>query len=1251
MDCVQPCGTEPGSDAKIINLLTNPSHVTRVYNVQSPWSAEALLQEIANSSNQHRFHALIDTGAMITGFSNEQVARFMLKSGIPWARAAVFLDPQDRKMAVLRTGGPAMPLDQLGMAPAERFTFFDQVHTTGMDIPQPLKARAIVMMGKGMTLRDHAQGAWRMRGLESLGQTLELWVVPEVRKMMNEAAITMGARQVGEQDSPPAAEREKLHWVMRWLISNTLDSEAMQAAQLAIQGVRSSFRSPAIQFLCASQAVVQRPSKSRDEPCFRSRFAPPYVGDAAAEWRAKRAVDDEICIAESRFAELWKGRLRLNIKDLEEQKQDEKDLKYEDVTTVQEATRRFIIAVVGMPPETSINSFASTKKREILALYILQYSDLINQENDEDDEIGDEAELFAEEQARKKLGDLHAKMQRAEEMFARFYGVDMNGPAFEGEAFGTEERRAEKRADRLKKEAEESAEGESEKQVANKEHSAKEEDRAAPSEGEIELTASAVEKDPTEVAESDAKVLEDLKAAEAVIEAEKETKKKKAEQLRAEQKREESERWHEFSAVVPKDQDLLVGCLRIFQEGLDFSVSNKIGGGESLQTSLERDVANFGSVVRALKTVSEEGGQIKNGVDTALAQIEKLTGVQSANADSSLDSEMVQEQEQEQEVEQKKDKQDFGPFHDCIIDDDTIRWSLDDLMDKAGSPAFPLEEVKFERSPLNVQLPGSIHVSPNFGARRHDAENPRRLRNLDLLLTWQSKPRPEEGSSVTTTPRQSMMIRRRPQHGEADEGSPLERSEVHYVLVTLAEAEAIMYQTDQLARCGMSLLTVDGGAVSAAELDISEQATKEPNSPSSPEDVQRARNAVFQLLRFWNSTMFYDTRSLHALLEGLESISLKDRKRAFDAMVKCRRRARRDPAETPVEAVFSYNHPSELEKHEDLIRTLRATLATAYQSEASDEQGSDELTLTQLFQRFDRDGNGELDAEELTSVLLTLNHDDIAADTVKMLGLTPKDATITSDAFVRKLEVAAEADTTNAIESDLIKRIKNELTDDFDPPPRESLTLRLKSADTKASSIDNEAVAAAHKAPPTAPAGEGARNDNQLTRAQIQVVPKHLVPKDNDAIGKMVIGAGLRASTRDNNTLMAAAGSRPTLVPTGVLLESGAWYFEVEVLQSSNVGLVSIGWVNSRWQSVHQGRPSVSEGGGVGACDASWGVSASFSKRHNGEDTPFANRSIETGDIIGCVADIRNRELSFSLNGMCVCAPVAHRPDQGKRNY
>ena len=42
-------------------------------------------------------------------------------------------------------------------------------------------------LGKDMTLRDYAQGAWRMRQI-GRGQRLELIVVPEVAKLVAVAA-------------------------------------------------------------------------------------------------------------------------------------------------------------------------------------------------------------------------------------------------------------------------------------------------------------------------------------------------------------------------------------------------------------------------------------------------------------------------------------------------------------------------------------------------------------------------------------------------------------------------------------------------------------------------------------------------------------------------------------------------------------------------------------------------------------------------------------------------------------------------------------------------------------------------------------------------------------------------------------------------------------------------------------------------------------------------------------------------------
>ena len=63
-----------------------------------------------------------------------------------------------------------------------------QVHTTGMDIKQVLNAKAFQTLGKDMTFRDFAQGAFRMRGVGQ-GQTITLLIIPEVQK--NSVAVLL----------------------------------------------------------------------------------------------------------------------------------------------------------------------------------------------------------------------------------------------------------------------------------------------------------------------------------------------------------------------------------------------------------------------------------------------------------------------------------------------------------------------------------------------------------------------------------------------------------------------------------------------------------------------------------------------------------------------------------------------------------------------------------------------------------------------------------------------------------------------------------------------------------------------------------------------------------------------------------------------------------------------------------------------------------------------------------------------------
>ena len=61
---------------------------------------------------------------------------------LEWARAAVFLDPQDKQMVVFKGGGPALPLSQCSISPKDRFTFYDQIHSTADRLELPTGALA-----------------------------------------------------------------------------------------------------------------------------------------------------------------------------------------------------------------------------------------------------------------------------------------------------------------------------------------------------------------------------------------------------------------------------------------------------------------------------------------------------------------------------------------------------------------------------------------------------------------------------------------------------------------------------------------------------------------------------------------------------------------------------------------------------------------------------------------------------------------------------------------------------------------------------------------------------------------------------------------------------------------------------------------------------------------------------------------------------------------------------------------------------
>ena len=126
------CHYEKGSDGKMLHLLTSPDVVDYCH-LPDDWSVEGVLDKIAASAE---YTCLIDIGALITGMNNEQVARYLIEHGLPHMDGCIFLDELDRKMILVRDGMRVIKNEQSGIPMNKRFSFYDQIHTTGMDIKQ-----------------------------------------------------------------------------------------------------------------------------------------------------------------------------------------------------------------------------------------------------------------------------------------------------------------------------------------------------------------------------------------------------------------------------------------------------------------------------------------------------------------------------------------------------------------------------------------------------------------------------------------------------------------------------------------------------------------------------------------------------------------------------------------------------------------------------------------------------------------------------------------------------------------------------------------------------------------------------------------------------------------------------------------------------------------------------------------------------------------------------------------------------------
>jgi hypothetical protein len=139
-------------------------------------------------------------------------------------------------MILVRATGRVLKLEECGIPLEQRFAFYDQIHTTGMDIKHMANAVAVLTLGKDMTFRDYAQGAFRMRGI-GRGQKIHLFLTPELRELMIRE-LTAAKMPLVEPPQVPSILIE----VTAWLVVNSMGSERLQFNQLCIQNVTNVYR-------------------------------------------------------------------------------------------------------------------------------------------------------------------------------------------------------------------------------------------------------------------------------------------------------------------------------------------------------------------------------------------------------------------------------------------------------------------------------------------------------------------------------------------------------------------------------------------------------------------------------------------------------------------------------------------------------------------------------------------------------------------------------------------------------------------------------------------------------------------------------------------------------------------------------------------------------------------------------------------------------------------------------------------------
>ncbi|KAJ9453253.1 hypothetical protein DIPPA_05970 [Diplonema papillatum] len=179
--------------------------------------------ECAVAQSEGGVRALVDTGALLSGVSNENAAKYLNKHLNASFLAVLYSD--SHCWQVLERNGRCLPLGSSPVHERDSFVIFDEAHCRGADMRMQRTAVGLITLGPQLCKDKFMQGAGRMRALGA-GQRLEILVVEEISHGIKGKRNALASSSM--QSSATSVARDiTVNDILLWLVLNTLEGNRL----------------------------------------------------------------------------------------------------------------------------------------------------------------------------------------------------------------------------------------------------------------------------------------------------------------------------------------------------------------------------------------------------------------------------------------------------------------------------------------------------------------------------------------------------------------------------------------------------------------------------------------------------------------------------------------------------------------------------------------------------------------------------------------------------------------------------------------------------------------------------------------------------------------------------------------------------------------------------------------------------------------------------------------------------------------